>query len=193
MLVCATSCSSHQPWASPIPTLTTLPKLTLHSQKLCSWFFFISHTFRNFYKRSSHLPHFHSSLHWKISQPQWRIATHDDAQRHTATHTHTIIPVDGDHNDAHPGLDFIICCVVFVCFFIFFYAYGFYWLVVMVPSSASVIVVDRRLFWGFNNDRNDAIAIAFSWWSSSIWLLSSNLFSCVLFYLTAIYFIFSLI
>ncbi|RZC18845.1 Pentatricopeptide repeat-containing protein, chloroplastic [Glycine soja] len=28
MLVCATSCSSHQPWASPIPTLTTLPKCT---------------------------------------------------------------------------------------------------------------------------------------------------------------------
>ena len=42
-----------------------------------------------------------------------------------------------------------------------FYGYGFYWLAVMAPSSASVFVIDKWLFWGFNNDRNDIVAITF--------------------------------
>ena len=87
---------------------------------------------------------------------------HSNAQQRTTMHTHTIIPVDGDHNNAHPGLDFIVCCVAFVCFFnFFFYVYGFYWLVVMAPSSASVFIVDKRLFWGFDDDCNDVVTIAF--------------------------------
>ena len=62
-----------------------------------------------------HLPHFPTtSLRWQISQLQWRTTIHGDVQWHTATHTHTIVLVDGDHNDTHPGLDFIICCVIFV-------------------------------------------------------------------------------
>jgi len=131
------------------------PKLTLHSQELRSWFFYISHTFRNFYKTSFSSPTLPQSHYAGKS------SNHSDARRHTATHTHTIVPVDDDHNDAHPGLDFITCCVVFVCFFIFFYAYGFYWLAVMAPSLASVFVVNRQLFWGFNDDHNDTIAIVF--------------------------------
>ncbi|KAH1207844.1 hypothetical protein GmHk_15G042833 [Glycine max] len=31
----------------------------------------------------------------------------------------------------------------------------------MAPSSASVFVIDKWLFWGFNNDRNDIVAITF--------------------------------
>ena len=59
------------------------PKLTLHSQKLCSWFFFISHTFRNFYERSSHLPHFHSLI---TLENLPTTVTHSNTRRCTTTH-----------------------------------------------------------------------------------------------------------
>ena len=87
---------------------------------------------------------------------------HNNTRRRTTTHTQTIVSVDGAHNDAHPGLDFILCVVVFVCFFLFlFYAYDFYWLAVMAASSASVFDVERWLFWGFDDDCNGVVAIAF--------------------------------
>ena len=78
------------------------------------------------------------------------------------THTHTIVPIDGNHNDAHPSLDFIIRYVIFVRFFLKkFYVYGVYWLAVMESSSASVFVVNKQLFWGFDDDCNDVVVIMF--------------------------------
>ncbi|KAL5133119.1 hypothetical protein HKD37_03G006497 [Glycine soja] len=52
---------------------------------------------RNFYKRSSSSP--------TLPQPHYtgKSPNHSDAQQHMAMHTHTIVPIDGDHNDAHPG------------------------------------------------------------------------------------------
>ena len=179
------------------------PKLTLHSQELRSWFFYISHTFRNFYKTSFSSPTLPQSHYAGKS------SNHSDARRHTATHTHTIVPVDDDHNDAHPSLEFIVYCVIFLHFFkFFFYGYGVYWLVVIASLSASVFVVDRRLFWGFDDNRNGVVVdkllrISLTemaslsshllWWSLSIWPLLSNPFSCLLFFILKLFLFSSLL
>jgi len=106
-----------------------------------------------------HLPHFHGLI-TRANLPT--IVTHNNTRQHTTT-----------HDDAHPyncscwrwsqrrtpkfGLYHMLCRF---CMF-FFYAYDFYWLAIMAPLSTSVFVVDWWLFWGFDDDCNDVVAIAF--------------------------------
>ena len=82
-----------------IPKRLHNSKLTLHFQKLLSWFFFISHTF--------------PQSHYAGKSPN-----HSDAQQYTATHTHTIVLVDGDHTHTQVWtLSYVVS---------FLYAYGFF-------------------------------------------------------------------
>ena len=131
-----------------IPRRLHNPKLILHFQKLFSSFFFISHTF--------------PQPHYADKSPN-----HSDAQQHTTTYNNTrrLTPIQSFSSvttTTHTQVWTLSYVVSFLYVFLFFfYAYGFYWLVVMAPSSASVFLVDKRLFWGFDDDRNNTVVITF--------------------------------
>ena len=75
-----------------------------------------------------HLPHFLKLIHFKSLVPIHLPHFHSDGDQHTfvpkfSNHNdndhHSFVPVDSEHSDAHPGLEFIVCCVIFVRFFNF--------------------------------------------------------------------------